>query len=258
MGRALSLGWLNQSVVANSLVVVEPVASARAALSSQLTCVTSVDAIGQDRFDAVVFAVKPQQMPQLVSEYRRFKNPGSVFISIAAGRSLAFLAEELGADAAVVRAMPNTPAAIGQGITVLCANPAADPDQRGMAEQLLQSVGDVAWIDDEILMDAVTAVSGSGPAYVFLLIECLARAGADAGLPETLALQLARKTVAGAGQLALASPYAPSELRRQVTSPGGTTEAALAVLCQDEKLLRLVAEAVATAKARSEELSAEG
>ncbi len=256
MGRALAEGFMRHSIPAQAITVVEPAAEARARLGSALTCVDSADSVPDTRFAAVIFAVKPQQMASVAGQYQRLKTAETVFISIAAGCSLQFLADHLGTDAALVRAMPNTPAAIGQGITVLCANAAAGPAQRELASALLGSVGAVAWLDDEALMDAVTAVSGSGPAYVFLLIESLAAAGARAGLPAELALQLARHTVAGAGQLALASASTPTELRRQVTSPGGTTQAALAVLREHQALEHLIDRAVAAAAKRSQALAA--
>ena len=151
--------------------------------------------------------------------------------------------------------MPNTPAAIGRAITVACANPRATPDQRQLCEMLLAAIGESAWVEDEALMDAVTAVSGSGPAYVFLLIEALAAAGAHAGLPEDLALRLALATVAGAGELARQSPDSPARLREAVTSPGGTTRAALDVLMVEPGLADLLDRAVAAATARSRELA---
>jgi pyrroline-5-carboxylate reductase len=257
MGRALIHGWLKRHISAEPIMVVDPDQRARDSLSGSITTVADAKDIQTDRFDAVVFAIKPQKMSELLGSYRRFKGTGTVFISVAAGRSLEFLADQLGADAALVRAMPNTPAAIGRGITVLCANARTSASQRGIAERLLGSVGEVAWIEDEQLMDAVTAVSGSGPAYVFLLIESLVAAGTNAGLPEDLALQLARATVAGAGELALTSPHSPGELRKQVTSKGGTTEAALAILRHEGGFESLIDRAVAAAKSRSEELKAE-
>jgi len=179
----------------------------------------------------------------------------AVFLSIAAGRPIAYFEDRLGEDAAVVRTMPNTPAAIGRGITVACANRHVNGADRAICGDLLAAVGEVAWVDDEGLLDAVTATSGSGPAYVFLLIECLAAAGGAAGLPSDLAMRLARATVAGAGELAYQSEEAPSELRRNVTSPGGTTAAALSVLMADDGLGRLLTRAVAEATRRSRELA---
>src|SRR5262249_42598742 len=162
-----------------------------------------------------------------VRHYGRFATPQTVFLSIAAGKTLAYFARHLGPTAAIVRAMPNTPAAIGRGITVACPNPQVGPTQVALCDRLLAAVGEGGWGDDEGLIDAVTAVSGSGPAYVFWLIECLAKAGADQGLPAELAMRLARATVAGAGELAHLSSEPASVLRQNVTSPGGTTLAAL-------------------------------
>ena len=151
--------------------------------------------------------------------------------------------------------MPNTPAAIGRGITVACANPRVTPSSAAFATQLLAAVGESAWVEDEALLDAVTAVSGSGPAYVFLLIEALAQAGEAAGLPPDLALRLARSTVAGSGELARLSAESPAQLREDVTSPGGTTRAALDVLMAKDGLVPLIRRAVAAAAARSRELA---
>ena len=186
--------------------------------------------------DAVVFAVKPQMMDALLPAYRRWVRPETLFLSIAAGKTIAGIARHLGDEAAIIRCMPNTPAAIGRAITVACPNAHVGPGQRLLCEQLLAAIGDSAWVEDEALMDAVTAVSGSGPAYVFLLIEALAAAGISAGLPPELSLRLARATVAGAGELALVSSETPARLRENVTSPGGTTRAALDVLMAEHGL----------------------
>ncbi len=201
----------------------------------------------------VVFAVKPQAMDAMIGVYARFA--GAVFLSIAAGKTLGYFAARLGGEAAVVRAMPNTPAAVGQGMTVAVGNGLVKAEQRQCCDDLLSAVGDVAWIDDESLMDAVTAVSGSGPAYVFLLAECLAAAGKAAGLPDDLAERLARKTVIGAGELLRQSSDAPQTLRHAVTSPHGTTAAALAELTGDDGLAPLMTRAVAAASHRSRELA---
>jgi pyrroline-5-carboxylate reductase len=158
-------------------------------------------------------------------------------------------------QAALVRAMPNTPAAIGRGITVAVANPRVSPDQRALVDALLSAVGAVEWITDEALMDAVTALSGSGPAYVFLLAEAMAHAGAAAGLPTALAATLARATVAGAGELLRRSPLDPATLRQNVTSPGGTTAAALDALMAEDGLERLLTKAIAAATKRSRDLA---
>jgi pyrroline-5-carboxylate reductase len=156
----------------------------------------------------------------------------------------------------LVRAMPNTPAAVRRGVSVACANAATSARQKALCAELLAAVGSVLWVDDEALLDPVTAVSGSGPAYVFLLAECLARAGEDAGLPADLARRLARETVAGAGELLARSELSAETLRRKVTSPGGTTAAALSVLMAEEDGLRsLLGRAVAAATRRSRELA---
>jgi pyrroline-5-carboxylate reductase len=180
--------------------------------------------------------------------------PAGVAISIMAGKTLAFLEGAL-PGAAVVRAMPNTPAAIGRGITVGVANARTTPAQRDLAHALLAATGGVEWVDDEALIDAVTAVSGSGPAYVFLLAETLARAGVAAGLAPELAAKLARATVSGSGELLHQSPLDPAVLRQNVTSPGGTTAAALAVLMDKDGLEPLLTRAVAAAAKRSRELA---
>ena len=169
----------------------------------------------------VVFAVKPQVMDGVVPDYRRFADSGTVYLSIAAGKTLPSLQATLAAGAAVVRAMPNLPATVGRGMSVACANAAVDEAGRATCTDLLAAVGAVSWIEDECLLDAVTGVSGSGPAYVFLLIECLAAAGVEAGLPEPLALELARETVAGAGELARRSDATAAALRERVSSPRG-------------------------------------
>jgi pyrroline-5-carboxylate reductase len=176
-------------------------------------------------------------------------------VSIAAGRTIDSLQKRLGSQRAIVRSMPNTPAAIARGTIVMCPNAAVTEVGRNVCSELLAAVGKVYWLEDEALFDAVTAVSGSGPAYVFLLTECLAAAGARLGLPESLALELAMHTVAGAGAYALEAGSPVDELRAQVTSPGGTTAAALNVFMRDSALQRLVDEAVAAAAARSAELS---
>lgn len=204
---------------------------------------------------AIVFAIKPQSLPETLPAYRRFADSQTVFLSIAAGKTLRFFARGLGDEAPVVRAMPNTPAAIGRGISVACANANVAPAQRALCGKLLAAAGEVAWVEDEALLDPVTAVSGSGPAYVFLLIECLAAAGVAAGLPADLAMTLARATVAGSGELARLSTEDAAQLRRNVTSSGGTTEAALKVLMAEDGMAGLMRRAVAAATARSRALA---
>ncbi|HET9019658.1 MAG TPA: pyrroline-5-carboxylate reductase, partial [Acetobacteraceae bacterium] len=178
---------------------------------------------------AVVLAVKPQNAAATLPEFARFAGR-AVFLSIMAGRSIAGMRDLLGAGAAVVRAMPNTPAAIRQGITVACAGPGVSAAQRALCDALLSAIGTVAWVEEEALLDPVTAVSGSGPAYVFLLAELMEQAALEQGIPPDLARLLARQTVSGSGALLAANPDDAAALRIAVTSPGGTTERALAVL----------------------------
>ena len=255
MGTAMLRGWLASSAAAR-FVVVEPAGpAAELAEAAGVSWHRTPDTLPPELTpEAVVFALKPQILDDALPDYRRWVRRETLFLSIAAGKTMAGIARHLG-PAALVRAMPNTPAAIGRGITVACASPQVSAPQRQFCERLLAAIGESAWIADEGLMDAVTAVSGSGPAYVFLLIEALARAGTEVGLPEELALHLARSTVAGAGELARQSPESPARLRADVTSPGGTTEAALAVLMGPEGLERLIGRAVAAATARSRQLA---
>jgi pyrroline-5-carboxylate reductase len=185
----------------------------------------------------------------------RLVGPETLVVSIMAGHTLQFLGDALPEGTAIVRAMPNTPAAIGRGITVAVANAGASAEQRELAHRLLMATGAVEWVDDEALLDAVTAVSGSGPAYVFLLAESLARAGVAAGLPADLAARLARETVAGSGELLHRSKLDPATLRQNVTSPAGTTAAALEVLMGPDGLDPLLEKAVGTATRRSRELA---
>jgi pyrroline-5-carboxylate reductase len=203
----------------------------------------------------VVLAIKPQMMDGAIAAYRRFAKPGTLFLSIAAGKTIAYFERHLGADAAIVRAMPNTPAAVGRGITVWVANNKVGAAQRKTAEALLEAVGEVAAVADEGLLDAVTAVSGGGPAYVFLLIECLAQAGTEAGLPADLAMRLARATVSGSGELARLSSESAAQLRQNVTSPKGTTLEALNVLMAPDGMQPLFTRAIAAAAKRSRELA---
>ncbi len=203
----------------------------------------------------MIIAVKPQVMASVFPALASLTAPDTLTISIAAGRSIASFAAHLPRGAAIIRAMPNTPAAIGRGITAMVANAQSRPDQRAVARALLGAVGDVVEIADEALMDAVTAVSGSGPAYVFWLTETMASAGIAAGLPSDVAMQLARATVAGSGALLASAPEDASTLRRNVTSPAGTTAAALDVLMAADGLEPLMTRAIAAATARSKALS---
>jgi pyrroline-5-carboxylate reductase len=261
MGSAMLRGWL-RGRAASQFVVIEPAGMPGGLAPGGLTDSPATewhpapdDVPAALAPDAVVFAVKPQVFDGLLPAYRRWVSPQTLFLSIAAGKTIAGIARHLGGEAAIIRCMPNTPAAIGRAITVACPNPHVRPEQRLLCESLLAAIGDSAWVEDEALMDAVTAVSGSGPAYVFLLIEALAAAGVNAGLPSDLSRRLARATVAGAGELALVSSETPARLRENVTSPGGTTRAALDVLMAEHGLSDLLDRAVAAATARSRELA---
>jgi pyrroline-5-carboxylate reductase len=255
MGSAMLRGWL-KSGAASRFVVVEPAGVPEALRASPgVAAHRAASELPDDVApNAVVFAVKPQGINDVVPAYRRFVRPETVFMSIAAGTTIGNLARHL-ADAAIVRVMPNTPAAIGRAISVACANSRVAPVQRELCEALLAAIGKSAWVEDEGLLDAVTAVSGSGPAYVFLLIEALAAAGAKAGLPPALAARLALATVAGSGELARVSNETPARLRENVTSPGGTTRAALDVLMAEDGLAPLMERAVAAATRRSRQLA---
>jgi len=254
MGGAMLDAWVALGLSPANVVVLEPQPSPDiAALTERGVRLNPPrDSVGD--IAAAVLAVKPQIAPEVLAALAPFVAGATVVLSIMAGRTLRFLADNL-PGAALVRAMPNTPAAIGRAITVAIANPRVSPEQRALVDALLSAVGAVEWITDEALMDAVTALSGSGPAYVFLLAESMARAGAAAGLPPTLAATLARATVAGAGELLNRSLLDPATLRQNVTSPGGTTAAALEVLMAQDGLERLMTAAVAAATKRSRDLA---
>lgn len=248
MGGAMLTGWLAQGLDAARVVVIDPFASDEI---KALGVAINPETIGD--VAVLVVAVKPQMFREAGAALKSFVQPSTLVVSIMAGTPLAVINDVCGGK--VVRAMPNTPAAIGRGITVAVPSPDVSAEQRGIADALLRATGGVEWIDDETLMDAVTAVSGSGPAYVFLLAEELARAGVAAGLPEALATTLARATVGGSGELLHRSDLDSATLRKNVTSPGGTTAAALAVLMADDGLQPLMTRAVAAATARSIELA---
>ncbi|MBX9589609.1 MAG: pyrroline-5-carboxylate reductase [Hyphomonadaceae bacterium] len=257
MGFALLTGWLQQGLDPAHVIVQDPAPTPRV---KQTLDAHGIEVRGEPRALSVppaviVVAVKPQVMDAAFPPLAQLARAGTVVLSVAAGRPIRTFEAHLASGVAVVRAMPNTPASVGRGITVAVGNEHVTPAQRDTCDQLLRAVGEVAWVDDEALMDAVTAVSGSGPAYVFYLAECLAKAGADAGLPPALAQQLASWTVAGAGELLHRSDLEPSVLRQNVTSPNGTTFAALQVLMGKDGLAKLMHEAVAAAARRSRELA---
>lgn len=252
MGTALMQGWLARGLPASSIIIQEPSLSAETAavvkehglrVAAELSALDAPPAV-------IVAAVKPQVMDDVFAPLAKLAGPETVVLSIAAGRSIASFEKHLPKGTAVVRAMPNTPAAIGRGITGAVGNAHLTDAQKSVCSALLGAVGDVVWVPDESLIDAVTAVSGSGPAYVFLLAECLAEAGVKAGLSADTAMQLARATVSGAGELLHQLPLDAATLRKNVTSPGGTTAAALSVLMRDDQLQALLTEAVLAAKER--------
>ncbi|MGO9544456.1 MAG: pyrroline-5-carboxylate reductase [Rhodomicrobium sp.] len=252
MGGALLRGWLAAGFPAGSLAVAEPTPSPEIAALLKEKAIAPAP---QQAPDVLVLAVKPQIMNEVLAAMAPLAGPDTAVLSIAAGRTVASIAAYFAPGTAIVRAMPNLPAEIGRGITAAYANAQVTPAQRALCGQLLQAAGEVAWIDDETLIDAVTAVSGSGPAYVFHLAECLTDAGVAAGLPAVLAAQLARATVSGAGELLHRSPLPAAQLRENVTSPGGTTAAGLSVLAGEPGLKDLIRDTVAAAARRSRELS---
>jgi len=258
MGGALLEGWLRLGLRPDHVVVLEPQLSPQIAGLAGRGVRLNPDPQTLAGVAAIVIALKPQVAAQVIPALAPLVSDPTVVISIMAGRTLQFLeaalARPAGHPCALVRAMPNTPAAIGRGITVAVPRNASTA-QRELADRLLAATGTVEWTEDETLMDAVTAVSGSGPAYVFLLAEALAQAGAAAGLPPALAAKLARETVAGAGELLHRSPLDAIVLRENVTSPGGTTAAALAVLMGQSGLAPLMEKAVAAATKRSRDLA---
>ena len=251
MGGAMLTGWLAGGLDAKRVVVVEPhPADEIKALAAKGVRLNPAD---KATAGTLVMAVKPQMFREAGPALKPFVGASTLVVSIMAGTKISALEEVCGGM--VVRAMPNTPAAIGRGITVAVPSPRVGAAQRAIADALLRATGPVEWVEDEKLMDAVTAVSGSGPAYVFLLAEELARAGVEAGLPAELATKLARETVAGSGELLHRSDQPAATLRQNVTSPGGTTAAALEVLMANDGLQPLMIRAVAAATKRSIELA---
>lgn len=257
MGAALLSGWIARGLSPSDVIVQEPNPGSDAAELQRRRNLTVVSALGplQSPPSAIVVAVKPQVMDAVFPTLAKHAGPATVVMSIAAGKSISSFERHLAPGTAVVRAMPNTPASIGRGISGAVGNAHMTEPQKALCQHLLGAAGDVVWLDDEALIDAVTAVSGSGPAYVFLLTEALARAGEAAGLDAATAMQLARATVSGAGELMRQSEAGPATLRQNVTSPGGTTAAALSVLMRENGGLQdLLTEAVLAAKQRGREL----
>jgi pyrroline-5-carboxylate reductase len=253
MGSAMLAGWREQGL--ESAVVVDPSAEAAKLAGASVVVVPGFGEI-PDGFSpaAVILAVKPQVAAAALPEYARFA-ARAVFISIMAGKNLKSIGNMLGAKTAIVRAMPNTPAAVRQGFTVAVAGAHVSSSQRDLADSLLAATGDIAWVADEALLDPVTAISGGGPAYVFLLTELMEQAAIAQNIPAELARAMARKTVIGAAALLAASTEDAAALRIAVTSPKGTTEQALAVLRADGAWPEIFAEAIEAATQRSRELA---
>ncbi|WP_417428251.1 pyrroline-5-carboxylate reductase [Kiloniella sp.] len=259
MGGAMLQGWLDRGLVGSQVAIIDP--SAKAAymqpfVKQGVQAVETLEELsGSFNPDYILFAVKPQMIDATITSYHPYAEQGAVILSVIAGKQISFFEKHLGADTAIVRTMPNTPAAVSRGMTVLYANQNVSEEQAIVCEQLMAAVGGTAWLEDESQIDAVTGVSGSGPAYIFYLAECLAQAGVDAGLPKELAQKLADTTVSGAGELLRLSNDSPSQLRINVTSPNGTTQAGLNVLMADDGLQPVMSKTVAAAAKRSKELS---
>lgn len=253
MGSAMLAGWRERGLAAS--FAVDPAPEARRNAGADLTVVDDLGSVPAGFTPAgIILAVKPQTAAQALPAYARFAGSG-VFLSIMAGRTIGGIQGLVGGTAAIVRAMPNTPAAVRQGITVATPNAHVTPAQRALCGDLLSAIGLVEWVDDEALLDPVTAVSGSGPAYVFLLAELMEQAAIEQGIAPDLARILARQTVAGSGALLAASTESAADLRKAVTSPQGTTEAALKVLMAPGAMPAALSEAIAAATIRSRELA---
>ncbi|MBB3309202.1 pyrroline-5-carboxylate reductase [Rhizobium sp. BK196] len=255
MGGAMLSGWLKSGVPGSAVIVVDPGPSPAMISTIADAGATHVTAVPANLKAGVLFlAVKPQVMEAVLPAVKSVVGAQTVVVSVAAGKTLAFLEKHLG-EAAMVRAMPNTPAMVGRGVTGAFANARVSAEQRDGVNALLRVSGPVEWVPAESDIDSVTALSGSGPAYVFYLVECMAEAGRKLGLQADLAMRLARETVAGAGELLHQSPDDAARLRQNVTSPGGTTAAALSVLMAEDGMQPLFDEALAAARKRAEELA---
>ncbi len=256
MGGALLAGWLARGLDPKRVIVQDPAPNPTIAAILEKAGVICMPIVELSTPPAVLLmAVKPQVMEQVFPQLARLAGPDTVVLSVAAGRTIASFEAHLPRGAAVVRSIPNTPSSVGRGITAAVCNAHVTAKQKALCEALLRSVGEAVWLEREDLIDAATAVSGSGPAYVFLLAECLAEAGRKSGLPADVAATLARWTVAGAGELLHLSDQPPDQLRRNVTSPNGTTYAALQILMADTGLQPVMDAAIAAATRRSKELA---
>mgnify|MGYP001827543390 CR=1 FL=1 len=255
MATALISGLVNPPRAHLKIRVCDPTEMARSHLRDTFNVPTFVDSVeAVEGADVIVLAVKPQTMPAVLASLHGHVKPGQLLLSIAAGITISSIEQALGEDHSVVRSMPNTPALIGHGITGVTPGPHCQAHQRGQAEEILLSAGEVVWLEDESMMDAVTAISGTGPAYFFLLTEALAAAARELGLPGETADRLAAMTCFGAGAMVATSPDEAVELRRRVTSPGGTTEAAMKLL-EQKGFNQMMLQAAQAACNRSRELA---
>ncbi|MBT5185157.1 MAG: pyrroline-5-carboxylate reductase [Kordiimonadaceae bacterium] len=259
MGSAMLSGWLKEGLSSDAIYIVDPFLDnirQEFDVINQTQLHVKLDSLPKDlKPSFVIAAVKPQMMDDALEAVKALDLTSSVILSIAAGKTIGYFEDQLGQECAIIRAMPNTPAAIGKGITVCVANDPVNDQQKAISTLLLETVSIVEWIDDESLMDAVTALSGSGPAYVFYLSEAMSAAGKALGLPTELSKKLARQTIAGSGALLEISDERASKLRENVTSPGGTTAAALDVLMSEDGLAKIIRRAMTEAKNRSKELA---
>ena len=257
MGSAMLDGWLSSNIIKSDIIIISPHTPDKYKGQKNITIHDNIDKLSSIiKPQVIVFATKPQQIEQTISNYKKFANSDTLFISIIAGKTIDYFTKNLGDDIKFIRAMPNTPAAIGQGITVIYANNNVNQTQINITRNLLSAIGMVESVDDEGMMDAVTALSGGGPAYIFHMINSMAKAGIEQGLPVDLAEKLALITVAGSGQLALNSDQPPIQLLKNVTSPNGTTLAAMNILENEcDNLQGLMIKAIAAASARSKELA---
>lgn len=252
MGTAMIRGWVKAGL--GPITAVEPHPSTELQASG-VTIVASIDAVPSEKWHAVVVAMKPHIIRAEVAKLAPLAATGVVMISVAVGTSTSFFRTHWGDNAAIVRVMPNTPGSIGRGVSGLYATPTVAPADRDFAGMLMSSIGEIVWLEAEVLIDAVAAISGSGPAYIFALVDAMTKAGEDVGLTSEIAARLARATVTGAGALLDADPRPTKDLIRDVATPGGTTEAALRVLQAEDGLPGLMTKAAFAAKTRAEEMA---
>ncbi len=257
MGGAMLEGWLKTGMPGDAITIIDPNISHSVTAHAKAHGCHINPAEGKNAAkQVVVLAIKPQMLDAASVTLEPVVSPDTLIISIMAGKTIADMKARIPAATSFIRAMPNTPAAVGRGITGVATSPSVSAEQKALAQGLLEAVGKVEWLSSEAEIDIVTAVSGSGPAYVFYLVECLAKAGEAAGLDQDIAMRLARATIEGAGELMFQDPATPASILRQnVTSPGGTTAAALEILMADNGLAPLMQSAVAAAKRRAGELS---